>query len=101
MWGRGPCVQNLPGIVSYFSAKRSQKASGIHLRNYLGKKYGRQVTRIVEKYFAISISPPLPQQLDNVEVLKFPIVSVSRKYQLLINNQNEATELLAQNHFSA
>lgn len=101
VWWRGPCVQNLPGIVSYFSAKRFQKASGIHLRNYLGKKYGRQVTRIVEKYFAISIFPPLPQQLDNVEVLKFPIVSVSRKYQLLINNQNEATELLAQNHFSA
>ena len=101
VWSWGPGIQNLPGIVSYLSAKRFQKASGIFLHNYLGKKYGRQVTPTVEKYFAISIFPPLSQQLYNFYVLKFPIVFVSRKYQLLINNRNEATELLAQNHFSA
>ena len=31
--------------------------------------------------------------------MKFPVVFVRRKHQLLINNQNEATELLAQIHF--
>lgn len=103
LYGIGPLLWNLSRIASDTLIKKILKASGIFFICYYsqGGYIESKLLKSHEKYFVILFSHWHPDNLIMLKVLKFPISSVSRKYQLLRNSQNEAEELLAQIYFAA